>query len=307
VVVSFDTVNGFIIESSTLGVDGSIQINQIAGSNLVEDTLGINDFTVNNGTGFQVEAPDDTSNYSTSLPVYDSKGGQHNVSIYFRKAIETDSSAIWEWFAYVPEGDTPDGRPAEVQARGTVTFNNSGVLIAQKAGDDTEWLTGNGGFDFARVDEGQFVDIDFGFDSQTNVTTQFSAASSTLYQTQDGYGSGYLQDVAVDPEGKITGNYSNGQVLYLAQVALANFTNPWGLSREGGNNYAATNASGIPVTAEPGTSGTGRISPNSLEQSNVDLSTEFVAMIIQQRGFQANSKVITTTDSMLAELINLKR
>jgi flagellar hook protein FlgE len=113
--------------------------------------------------------------------------------------------------------------------------------------------------------------------------------------------------VAVDPDGKITGNYSNGQVLYLAQVALTNFTNPWGLSREGGNNYSATRSAGNPLTGPPGTQGTGRISPNSLEQSNVDLSTEFVAMIIQQRGFQANSKIITTTDSMLAELINLKR
>jgi flagellar hook protein FlgE len=307
VVVSFDTVNGFIVESSTLGVDGSIQINGNPGDfALVDDILGINDFTVNNGSGFQVEAPDDTSNYSTSLPVYDSLGDPHNVSMYFRKAIETDSSANWEWFAYVPAGDTASGE-AEVQARGTLTFNNSGILIAQKAGDETEWLTESGGFDFALGDAGQFVDIDFGFDSQTNVTTQFSAASSTLYQTQDGYGSGFLQDVAVDPDGKITGNYSNGQVLYLAQVALTNFTNPWGLSREGGNNYSATRSAGSPLTGPPGTQGTGRISPNSLEQSNVDLSTEFVAMIIQQRGFQANSKIITTTDSMLAELINLKR
>jgi flagellar hook protein FlgE len=304
VVVSYDAVDGFIIESSTLGVDGSIQINAVVGEyDLVEEVLNINDFTLNNGSGFMVEEPDDSSNYSTSLPVYDSLGNQHNVTIYFRKAVETDSSAIWEWFAYVPGGDTQSGEP-EVQARGSLTFNNSGVLTGQPA---TTWLNDPDGFHFINVDPGQEVDIDFGFNSGTNVTTQFSSSSSTIYQTQDGYGSGYLQDVAVDPDGKITGNYSNGQVLYLAQVALANFTNPWGLSREGGNNYAATNASGIAVTAEPGTSGTGRISPNSLEQSNVDLSTEFVAMIIQQRGFQANSKVITTTDSMLAELINLKR
>jgi flagellar hook protein FlgE len=304
VVVSFDTVNGFIIESSTLGVDGSVQINGNPGDfALVDDILGINDFTVNNGTGFQVEAPEDTSNYTTSLSVYDPAGGQHNISIYFRKSIENDSSTRWEWFAYVPAGDSFSGE-AEAQARGTLDFNKAGVLTQQSA---PNWLTDSGGFDFRGQEKGQTVGIDFGLISNTNITTQFSAASSTLYQTQDGYGSGFLQDVAVDPDGIITGNYSNGQVLYLAQIALANFTNPWGLSREGGNNYARTLAAGEPTEGRPGQNGTGRISPNSLEQSNVDLSTEFVNMIIQQRGFQANSKIITTTDSMLAELINLKR
>lgn len=304
VVVDFSVLDGiFTIESATLGEAGSIQIGGVPGtSNLVDQVLGITDFTVNNGSGFQLEEPDDTSNYSTTLGVYDSRGTQHNVSIYFRKASDTGAVAQWEWFAYVPGGDT-FSRDPEVQARGTLTFNNSGVLINQ-----TEtWMTESGGFDFANVEEGQLATIDFGFNSGTNVSTQFRAASTTLFQNQDGYGSGFLQDVAVDPDGVITGNYSNGQVLYVARIVLANFVNPWGLSREGGNNYAQTRASGIPATARPGSGGTGKISPNSLEQSNVDLSREFVDMIIQQRGFQANSKVITTTDQMLSELINLKR
>jgi flagellar hook protein FlgE len=105
----------------------------------------------------------------------------------------------------------------------------------------------------------------------------------------------------------VSGHYSNGQVLFLARVALANFINPWGLSREGGNLWSETRESGQPLTGTPGSAGLGKIAPNSLEQSNVDLSREFVDMIIQQRGFQANSRVITTTDTMLAELINLKR
>lgn len=304
--VTYSDINGeFRIESRELGSESSVQIGSTAGVYpLIDDMLMINDYTVNYGSGFQVEEPDDTANYSTSLSVYDSLGNQHTLSIYFRKATETENTATWEWFAYVPEGDTASG-DAEVQARGILSFTNAGILLSQS---EVEFLTESGGFDFSGgADTGQEVDIDFGFISGTNVTTQFRAPSSTIYQTQDGYGSGFLQDVSVDPDGVITGNYSNGQVLYLARVSLANFTNPWGLSREGGNNYAETRSSGQPVTTTPGSSGTGSISPNSLEQSNVDLSSEFVSMIIQQRGFQANSRIITTTDSMLQELINLKR
>jgi len=306
VVVSYSDINGiFRIESTDLGSTSSVQIGSVAGnSDLIDNVLNISDYTINYGAGFQVDEPDDTANYSTSLSVYDSLGNQHTLSIYFRKTSETENTAAWEWFAYVPEGDTASGE-AEVQARGLLSFTNAGVLLTQS---ETEYLTDSNGFDFGGgAVGGQEIDIDFGFISGTNVTTQFRAPSSTIFQTQDGYGSGFLQDVAVDPDGVVTGNYSNGQVLYLARVALANFTNPWGLSREGGNNYAETRSSGQPITTTPGSSGTGNISPNSLEQSNVDLSREFVAMIIQQRGFQANSKIITTTDQMLSELINLKR
>ncbi len=304
--VSYFAAEGnFRIESSRLGSEGSVQLNGTPASNpLVSETLGITDFTLNNGTGFQVDEPDDTSNYSTSLSVYDSLGAAHTLSIYFRKATESDNGATWEWFAYVPAGDTQSGE-AEAQARGQLTFNNSGILTAES---QITYLTPNGlGFNFEDAAPDQPIDIDFGFDNSTNVTTQFSSPSATIFQTQDGYGSGFLQGVSVGPDGKITGSYSNGQVLYQAQIALANFINPWGLSREGGNNYARTNDSGVALEGPPGVNGLGRISPNSLEQSNVDLSTEFVNMIIQQRGFQANSKIITTTDQMLSELIALKR
>jgi flagellar hook protein FlgE len=114
-------------------------------------------------------------------------------------------------------------------------------------------------------------------------------------------------NVTVNAEGVISGHYSNGQILNLYQITLANFNNPWGLSREGGNLFAETVESGVPYTNAAGSGALGRINPNSLEQSNVDLATEFVKMIITQRGFQANSRIITTTDEMLAELMNIKR
>ena len=138
-------------------------------------------------------------------------------------------------------------------------------------------------------------------------TTQYSSASTTTFQSANGYGAGDLQSLTVATDGAITGQYSNGQVIPLFRVALAKFQNNQALFKVGGNLYRETRLSGDPTTSKPGTNGLGSISPNSLEQSNVDIATEFVKMITTQRGFQANSKIITVTDQMLAELINLKR
>lgn len=138
-------------------------------------------------------------------------------------------------------------------------------------------------------------------------TTQFSSASTTVFQSSTGYGAGDLQSLSVDVDGVITGQYSNGQVTPLFRVALAKFQNTQGLFKEGGNLYRATRNSGESTTGIPGTSGLGAIASNSLEQSNVDMSNEFVKMITTQRGFQANSKIVTTVDTMLSDVINMKR
>jgi flagellar hook protein FlgE len=138
-------------------------------------------------------------------------------------------------------------------------------------------------------------------------TTQFASASTTVFQSADGYGAGALQGVDVGTDGLITGSYSNGQKLPLYRIALAKFQSVTNLKKEGGNLYSQTRLSGAATTNQPGMNGLGNIAPNSLEQSNVDIANEFVKMITTQRGFQANSKIITVTDDMLSELINLKR
>ncbi|MEW6427010.1 MAG: flagellar hook-basal body complex protein [Thermodesulfobacteriota bacterium] len=138
-------------------------------------------------------------------------------------------------------------------------------------------------------------------------SSQYASPSTTIFQDQDGFASGFLQSVSSDTDGIITGHYSNGQVLKKAQVALATFNSVQGLRKQGGNIYTETTESGAPITGAPKTNGLGSIAPNSLEQSNVDLGTEFVKLITVQRGFQANSKIITTTDEMLNDLINIKR
>lgn len=142
---------------------------------------------------------------------------------------------------------------------------------------------------------------------QALTSTQYASSSTTVYSTQDGYGTGFLESISVDTDGVMTGSYSNGQILNLFKVALARFNNDQALTKSGGNLWSETRNSGSAITGAAGTNGLGSIAPNSLEQSNVDMSSEMVNMIAIQRGFQANSRTITTTDDMLQELINLKR
>ncbi|MCF6247332.1 MAG: flagellar hook-basal body complex protein [Desulfobacula sp.] len=138
-------------------------------------------------------------------------------------------------------------------------------------------------------------------------TTQYSKSSSTVFQDADGYSAGDLQGVDVASDGIMTGVYSNGQLIPLFRVGLAKFLNNFGLSNEGGNLFRETRASGTAITNKPGENGLGTIAPNSLEQSNVDISEEFVSLITNQRGFQANSKTITTVDDMMQTVIGMKR
>lgn len=138
-------------------------------------------------------------------------------------------------------------------------------------------------------------------------TTNFQAASSTLYVSQDGFPPGTLQSVSVDSDGVLTGRYSNGQVQELYVIALADFASPWGLKRDGGNLFSETRESGDALVGRANTGRLGTVNGSSLETSNVDMAREMVQMIQTQRGFQANSKVITTADTMLSEVIQLKR
>lgn len=144
-------------------------------------------------------------------------------------------------------------------------------------------------------------------ESSALAMTNYSTGSTTVFQAQNGYTAGFLQNISVDRDGVITGRYSNGQVLELFALTLATFNNNYALYREGGNLYSETRSSGPPITGLANTGGKGSIASNSLEQSNVDLATEFVKMITIEKGFQANSKTITTVDNMLSTLIQLKR
>ena len=278
--------------------------------------------------------------YQTTVKAYDSLGSTHDITVYYdpdpvtantwnymitcnpaedkRTGAAGDASA-----GMLARGDmvfstssgTLDGSATAITmdcltdvAAGTWTANNTAVASDVSADGHMvfrpEFISGEAmaiGFD-----PGSFFDgANWVNDALT--TTQFSKASTTTYQSADGYGAGDLQNVDVDTDGVMTGVYSNGQLLYLNRVALAKFIDIQGLHKEGGNLYRETRESGEAITNHPGTNGLGSISPNSLEQSNVDIAAEFVKMITSQRGFQANSKIISTVDQMLAETIQMKR
>ncbi len=140
-----------------------------------------------------------------------------------------------------------------------------------------------------------------------NTVTQFAEKSSTKAFKQDGYSMGYLETFKIDQSGVITGVFSNGNNRTLGQIALAGFVNPNGLEKQGESTYAVTNNSGVANIDASGVAGKGKIIAGTLEMSNVDLAEQFTDMIVTQRGFQASSRTIQTSDQMLQELLTLKR
>lgn len=162
-------------------------------------------------------------------------------------------------------------------------------------------LIGNNISNINRLPSFANIDID------ATATTSYSTSSSTLTMSQNGYSSGYLTSVSVDRDGVLTGTYSNGEEIDLYVIALATFNSDWALERAGGNLYSETKSSGAAITNTPGSGSSGTISGNYLETSNVDLSEEFVDLISTEKGFQANSKVITTADTLLSTVISMVR
>ncbi len=189
------------------------------------------------------------------------------------------------------------------------TQNNIGTFDLLTGTDPTGIEIPGGTFTFASGADLITFDWDvFNDDGSTNITTFATEAGSATSSTiQDGFGVGSLNSIIVAPDGTISGLFSNGDVRDLAQVALANFNNPQGLLAIGDNEFLETPGSGQPAIGTPSTGGRGNISGSMLELSNVDLAEEFTNLIISERGFQANSRVIVTNDNLLQEAINLTR
>ncbi len=240
--------------------------------------------------------------FSTSLTVYDSKGGQHEVIVYFQKV--DDDANTWEYHATVDASET-GGTEGDVVAleSGTLDFDGSGALESAPAIASQNAVTFTGA-------EAQTIAFDMGDPSDSTAEGLLKACDTgeglaVTELTQDGYGMGDLIDWQVDTDGQITGVYSNGETQLLGQIALATFASTEGLSRAGDNLWLASSTSGEPLvgTAESGSRGS--IYQYALEGSNVDIESEFVSMITAQRGYQAAARVVSTTDQLLQELVNI--
>jgi flagellar hook protein FlgE len=269
-----------------------------------------------------IAIPAGSKYWETTATVYDSLGGKHTLKYTFLRGIDaagavSTSDSDWGVLIYDQDKKTyykgANGAKATMDTTTTgmsdlqdyafhLKFNADGTL-------DTTATTGseNGGKVKLTVpgkngsDDITDMDIDF------TKLTQFSNESNAAVTKSDGYPQGSLDTFSIGPTGEISGIFTNGMSKMIGQVALAVFKNPAGLAKTAENMYQVTPNSGDPITGLPGSSGLGSINSGTLEMSNVDISNEFAEMISTQRGFQANSRIITTSDEMLQELVNLKR
>ncbi|HIE1301005.1 TPA: flagellar hook protein FlgE [Burkholderia contaminans] len=233
-----------------------------------------------------------TYNYSTSIQVYDSLGGSQAVNMYFVKS----AAGTWEAYAGVQGGATTD--------LGTVTFNSSGAIQSTTTGTPPAPTTSVGQFQFTLPNtDGSATPQSLTLD--LTGTTQYGGKDGVNNLAQDGYASGTLTTYTIGTDGKLTGNYSNGQTAVLGQIALANFNNPNGLVNLGGNQYAESSASGVPQISAPGSTNHGKLQGSALENSNVDLTSQLVNLITAQRNYQANAQTIKTQQAVDQTIINL--
>ena len=261
-------------------------------------------------TTFSIANPIGTSNFSTGVKVFDSLGVGHDVTVYFSKT--TANTFAYNVVAATSEvnSSSTSGTNALV-AQGTLGFTTGGLLDTESG--VTYFNPTTNGIDFTGATTAQAVAFDFG----TSITTDSGAGTDGILEqggnsviltlSQDGFANGTLTGTSIGENGIITGKFSNGTSRNLGQVTLTRFNNPDGLQPVGRNVFVQTSDSGTPLSGKPSSGAFGKIFANSLESSNVDLGDELVNMITMQRNFQSNSRVITTTNTLLGDLVNLIR
>lgn len=246
---------------------------------------------------------DDT--FSTSVMVYDSLATPTGLDFLFTPALDGGGNSLpgrWNWAVSVD----PSVTDSPVSSGGVLAFDPDGRLdpsaCIPAGGNPTIDLTGlKSGADPLSV-EWQYLEDG----ASDGSITGYAGTSEVTGQARNGYPEGVLQGVGVDETGIISTIYSNGNVTPIYRITLADFRNPYGLIDKGSNLFGQSAASGQPRTGEPAIGPFGGITSGALEKSNVDLNSEFVNLITTQRAFQANSKVITTSDALLQELMKLK-
>lgn len=306
-------VQGFGIDPLTQGSNG--QIADIQLENAVSPPRDTSQLEISANldsrepvtAAFDPSNPNSTSNHRTVITVYDSLGNPHQATVFFTKTAANQ----WEYNVTLPPSSTQTA-PATAGDQfvvmgtggtGTLNFDANGNLTSTAPSPLTDV-----DFDFAGGAATSTVALNFGPVAGVgtgDATTQFGSESTTNSFTQDGFGAGLPQSIAFDQEGFLTVQYSNGQVLNVAQVALANFANIEGLTAVGNNNFSASRASGQALVGEPLAGSLGSIRGSSIESSNVDLAQQFVRMIVAQRAFQANTRTISTTNDLMGALVSL--
>jgi flagellar hook protein FlgE len=231
-----------------------------------------------------------------SITVYDSLGTKHELKMVMWKT----GTGQWDWQFDPANMAISNAGITEVAGTHPITFASDGSV-------DTSNNFAAPEISFTPNSGANNVDIKIDLGAGLNGLSQFAGSSTAVMRDQDGYTNGTLQGFNIDATGTIVGGFTNGITQILGQIQLADFNNPEGLNRVGDNAYSVTANSGSAVLGYAGEGSVSSVAAGSLEMSNVDLAQEFTNMIIAQRGFQANSRVISTTDQLMQDLVNLKQ
>jgi flagellar hook protein FlgE len=284
-VMGYPSVNGQISTSSALGpinVNQSSNIPAVATTSIQMDT----NLDASAGVGGTLSSP---------ITVYDSLGSSHVLTVQYTN---TGANA-WSYNISIPSSDVGGTGTSQTVASGTMTFDSSGNLTSPASPVTGINISG-------LADGAANMNLSWNLSSGgVPSITQQDASSATTTTSQNGYGVGTLTGYSVLPDGTVQGQFSNDQTLALGRVAVASFANVQGLMQTGSGDYQPTFASGSAVVGQAGAGGNGTITGGAVEDSNVNLSTEFANMIVAQQSYEANAKVLTTMDQVSQATIQL--
>ncbi len=285
-VMGYPAVNGVVNQGATLS---PLLVGQGLNSPPAATT------TMQQQTNLNAAATVGTS-YSTTMQVYDSLGESHVLTFNYTMSAPN----AWTYQVTLPAADTGGVGAPTVLATGTMKFDSNGNLTAP-VGTLPVNVTG-------LADGAANMSVAWSLTTPTggSLITQVASPSTTASTNQNGYVAGTLQTFSIMQDGTIQGQFSNGETQAIGQIALASFANNQGLQLVGGNSYQSTLASGAAVVGIPNSGGRGTLTGGAVELSNVDISTEFTNLIVVQRAFEADSRVVTTFDSVSSQTINLQ-
>ncbi len=286
--------NGAIVVRGLAGLDFALDGISIRATN--DNQTNPSPANFNQNFNFNpVQNARDAKVFDTSITVFDESGDDHIMTTTF---VPTQTPGVWNWEISMAGDEVPIGGNS-----GSLIFDNDGT-VSSFTFDDNETqfsFDPNNGSSVVRID------LEVGGPGDFRGLTQFRAPTTASITGQDGYTTGALREISVSEDGMINGIFTNGVNKPLAQVMLVDFINPGGLMKISDSVFGVSNNSGDPIYAAPGGNNPSKIKPGALEISNVELALEFTEMITTQRGYQANARGITISDSMLEELVNLKR
>jgi len=307
------TASGGMVQGWMASSDGTLNTSGAVGNiNIPPDQtlppVATTQFTAN--LNLDASASGATGAFSVPVQVYDSLGVAHTLTMTFTPASaggtsgtsgSTATPGSWDYSINIPSGDLGTA-PTAPLATGTLTFDSSGNLTSPAASASPVAVSISGLADGA-------ADMSLNWNLfNTNgspAITQFASASATSSTTQDGSAAADVTGISIANGGQVVATYSNGTQQVEAQIAVAGISNPNSLIASGNNNFVTSADTATPVVGMPGTGGRGQVEGSALEESNVDIGTEFTNLMVYERAYQADSKVIMTTDDMMQSLVNL--